>query len=230
MPTIQLGLDILAANQVEAELNINNIVERLDAFSQLSVKDKDLNTPPGSPGEGDRYHIGGSPSGAWSGQGGDIAISFGGVWYFFTPKEGWIMYVDNENLIYAYNGSSWDDVTGGLSETKRADTWVQTSSEDKTVHYVNVAVTLTEMAAVIVNPTTGTPSVSWTMRHNTDRNATGNEVITGGSTTTNTTTGHKLVSFNDGTVSAGSWIWIETSSSNLVAGEHMHVTIRYTED
>jgi hypothetical protein len=235
MATVQLGLDVLAENQAQAEVLINELVERLDAFAHFGVKDKDLETP-ASHAEGARYHLGATPTGDWTGQGGDIAISFGSVWYFFTPKEGWLMWVDNEDVLYVYDGSTWSDVTatggGGAAVKHRASITVEgpSASEDLTFGYVDVAVTIAEMAAVLVAPTTGTPSVSWTVKHHTDRSNAGNAVVTAGTTTTSESTGDKITSFNDETIVAASWIWLETTASNLTSTEHIIVSIRYTED
>lgn len=76
--------------------------------------------------------------------------------------------------------------------------------------FTDVAITLTKLAAVVVG--TSTPSVTWTVRHSTDRSLTGNEVVTSGSTTTNTTTGQIITTFNDATIPANSWVWVEITA------------------
>ena len=62
-----------------------------------------------------------------------------------------------------------------------------TSSEDISAFFTNSAITITEIRAVLVG--SSTPSVTWTVRHGTDRSAVGAEAVTGGATTTSTTTG-----------------------------------------
>lgn len=88
-----------------------------------------------------------------------------------------------------------------------------TSSEDaSTPIYIDEAFTITKMVAVLVG--SSTPSVTWTVRHSTDRSAAGNQVVTGGTTTTSTTTGSVVTSFNDASVDANSFVWIETTAQS----------------
>jgi len=71
------------------------------------------------------------------------------------------------------------------------------------------------------------PSVDWTIRHGDDRNATGTEVVVGGTVSTNTTTGDSVTSFNNPTVTGGSWLWLElgTVSAGVNAPETFTVTV-----
>ena len=84
---------------------------------QDSVFDKDLNTPLGSPAEGDRYIVAASASDAWASQEGKIAEYNGSTWKFTTPNEGFACWIEDENKIYAFNGSAWIaiDPTGAAS-------------------------------------------------------------------------------------------------------------------
>ena len=74
---------------------------------QGSVKDKDLTAPPGSPTLGDRYIVASPATGDWSGKEDQIAEWDGDEWICNMPAGGWIVYVDDEGEIYAWNGSSW---------------------------------------------------------------------------------------------------------------------------
>lgn len=74
---------------------------------QDSVKDKDLTAPPGSPSTGDRYIVGTGATGAWTGHDDEIAEYDGANWDFTSPSEGFACLVDDENVVYVYNGSSW---------------------------------------------------------------------------------------------------------------------------
>jgi len=83
------------------------------------------------------------------------------------------------------------------------------------------------MRAVIIG--TATPSVTWTIRHHaTDRSNAGNEVVTGGTTTTSQTSGSDVSSFNDATIPANSFVWLETTASTTTT--QLAVTIFYTVD
>jgi hypothetical protein len=101
-----------------------------------------------------------------------------------------------------------------------------TSSEDISMFFTNKAITITEIRAVVIGTT---PSVTWTIRHNaTDRSAVGNEVVTSGTTTTSTTSGSDVTSFNDATIPADSFVWMETTAQTGTVTE-LHITIIYRE-
>ena len=86
----------------------------LDAVIHLDVIQRALNTPPGSPTNGDRYHVGASPTGAWSGQAGKIAVRRAGAWVFYTPKEGWLLTSQADaGKLYKYQGSAFVEVGSG---------------------------------------------------------------------------------------------------------------------
>lgn len=87
-----------------------------------------------------------------------------------------------------------------------------TSSENIGMFFTEVAITVTEIRAVLVG--SSTPSVSWTVKHSTDRSAAGNAVVTAGTTTTSTTTGSDVTSFDDATIPANSFVWLETTAQS----------------
>lgn len=72
-----------------------------------------LSAPPVSPVGGQRYIISSTPSGAWSTLGfseDDIAESDGnGSWLKYTPGNGWMAWVDDEDLITVYHDGAWED-------------------------------------------------------------------------------------------------------------------------
>lgn len=98
------GWDLGEANW---KTGFDNTMLLLDAVAQLSVKDKDLATPPGSPVAGDRYIVAASPTGAWAGQAGKLAVYIAVAWTFYAPKRGWTAYVEDEDLQYTHNGTAW---------------------------------------------------------------------------------------------------------------------------
>jgi hypothetical protein len=100
------------------------------------------------------------------------------------------------------------------------------ATEDISIFFTNKAITITEMRAVVRGTT---PSVTWTIRHNaTDRSAAGAEVVTSGTTTTSESTGDDVTSFNDATIAADSFVWLETTAQTGTVDE-LHVTIIYRE-
>jgi len=105
--TPNLSLPLIAASQAQKHVTANQATLGLDALSQLSCIDRNLSAPPGSPGNGDTYIVGSSPTGAWAGQANSVAYFYGGAWYFYPPKEGWIAYLQDETTYRAFNGTSW---------------------------------------------------------------------------------------------------------------------------
>ena len=83
-----LNLPFIMAAQAQKHVTHNEALRALDAIVQLAVSDKDLATPPGSPGDGACYIVAASPTGAWSGQAGKIAAYQDGAWAFYEPARG----------------------------------------------------------------------------------------------------------------------------------------------
>lgn len=141
-----------------------------------------------------------------------------------TPPSGTILGTTDTQTVTNKDLSS---TTNKLHKEKSITIESPTSSEDISMFFTNKAITVTEMRAVLVG--SSTPSVTWTVRHGTDRNGTGAEVVTSGTTTTSTTTGSDVTSFNDATIVADSFVWLETTAQSGTVGQ-LHITIFYTED
>lgn len=107
-----LGMPFLEEGQANADITHNEALLILDTLVQTRVKDKDLNTPPVSPAEGDRYIVAAVATGDWTGNEDKIAFFFGGIWKFITPLQGWRAFVEDELVEYNFNGTAW--VTGGV--------------------------------------------------------------------------------------------------------------------
>lgn len=101
------------------------------------------------------------------------------------------------------------------------------AAEDLSMFYTDDAITITKIVAVLVG--SSTPSVTWTVRHHTDRSNAGNEVVTGGTTTTSVSTGSVVTSFNDATVPADSFVWLETTAQSGTVGQ-INITVFYRQD
>ncbi|RVT84569.1 DUF2793 domain-containing protein [Rhodobacteraceae bacterium CCMM004] len=105
--TPNLSLPLIAASQAQKHVTANEATLGLDALAQLSCIDRNLSAPPGSPSNGDTYIVGSSPTGAWAGEANSVAYYYGGAWYFYPPKEGWIAYVQDQSRFYAFDGAAW---------------------------------------------------------------------------------------------------------------------------
>lgn len=92
-----------------------------------------------------------------------------------------------------------------------------TNAEDRTIWQTENAITISSESCVLLG--SSTPSVTITLRYDTDRSATGTELNTGGNTITSTTTGNDDTSFNNPNVAADSWMWIETTAQSGTVDE-----------
>lgn len=106
------SITLLEQNTANAYIVFNEAIQKLEALSGgVGIVDKDLTSPPGSPDEGALYIVGGSATGAWSGYDNYIAQYYntggGATWYYYAPVEGMVKYVNDEDIIYAYNGTNW---------------------------------------------------------------------------------------------------------------------------
>lgn len=110
-----------------------------------------------------------------------------------------------------------------------------TTSEDAPFFRCNRAITITEMVISIVGAST--PAITVDIRHHTDRNNAGNALITSPTSSSEAannaeSTGHVITSFDDATIPANSFIWVEVDAVTGLAGagEHVAATLFYTED
>lgn len=107
MTTTKLKLPELTASQSQKHVTHNEALFFLDNIVQLSVIDRDLATPPGSPALGDAYIVGGAPTGSWTGKTNQIAAYDGSGWIFFPPVEGWRAWVSDEDTLLVWSGAAW---------------------------------------------------------------------------------------------------------------------------
>ncbi len=72
------------------------------------VVNQTTNAPPGAPTTGVRYIIGPSPTGAWSGQAGKLAVCEDGATFtLYTPRTGELAYDVAQSKDYRYSGLAW---------------------------------------------------------------------------------------------------------------------------
>lgn len=148
---------------------------------QDSVADKDLNAAPGAPTTGDRYIVAsGVASGdLWFGSEEKIAEWNGSSWDFTTPNEGFATYVEDEDVIYIYNGA-YDAGTWvkGSSTTNHNDLAGLQGGNGSTEYYHMTSAEDTWLAAAIIAVPTGSNLVD----------KSGTETISGNWTFTGTVT------------------------------------------
>ena len=154
--TANLGITQMVESQAGKTLTFNEAIWLLDAVTQSGIIDKDLTAPPGSPTAGDVYVPGPSSTGAWSGHDGKIAYYANTTWYFLTPKEGWMFWVNDENVRYIYTGAAWQAVGDVLNNYTAIV--VPTINDDSGDGYAigsKWVDTVTKAAFVLVDATVG---------------------------------------------------------------------------
>lgn len=113
--SVNLGITYLEAAQAQKHVTVNAALSRLDGLVQLAVLSRVLAVPPATPLDGDRYLVPAAATGAWAGQAGKLALRLEGVWVFATPREGWTLWVNDEDVLLSFNGTAW--VAGGVPST-----------------------------------------------------------------------------------------------------------------
>lgn len=100
------GLPYQEANSLQTDVLQNEQLNYFAAWSNAVVQAVGDNSPPGSPTDGQRYVIGTSPTGAWSGKAKNLAVYRGG-WQFYVPYEGARVTNLGNSKIYTYSASAW---------------------------------------------------------------------------------------------------------------------------
>jgi Protein of unknown function (DUF2793) len=110
--TPNLKLPYIMAAQAQKHVTHNDAIRALDAIVQIGVADRDLTMPPASPAEGASYIVATGASGVWSGKDHKIAVWQDGAWAFYAPREGWIAWVADEDVLLAWDGTAWINAAG----------------------------------------------------------------------------------------------------------------------
>ena len=109
--TTNLLLPYILAAQAQKHVTHNEVLRILDGLVQLSVKDRDLTAPPGSPADGDRYIVASGATGDWAGWDLNVAFWTDGAWLRLPPRAGWRAWVENEGVLLAFDGAGWVGTT-----------------------------------------------------------------------------------------------------------------------
>jgi len=146
-----------------------------------------------------------------------------------TPASGYVViYAKTDGNMYIKDDGGAESQLGGKDpESKSIIIENPSASEDLSFFFTDVAITLSKLRAILTG--SSTPSLTWTIRHGTSRSATGSEVVTGGTVTTDTGTGSDITSMDDPTIVADSHVWIETTaqSGNV---DSIIINVFYDED
>jgi hypothetical protein len=101
-----------------------------------------------------------------------------------------------------------------------------TSSEDETIFFIDRAITLTKVRAVLPGGS-ATPTITYQIKHHTDRDNAGNDGTVSGAVTSITVGTNATLS--DATIPADSWVWVVTTAKGGTVPSFV-VTLFYDED
>jgi hypothetical protein len=105
--TPNFRLPLVQAGQAQKHVTVNEALARLDALAQMTLSSRSLAVPPVSAQEGAAFALPEGASGAWSGQGGNVALWLNGGWEFTEPREGWRAWIADEGAGAVFDGTDW---------------------------------------------------------------------------------------------------------------------------
>lgn len=153
--TPRLQLPLLEEAQASPEILVNLGRYEVDAILQGAVIRRDLTSPPVSPNEGDAYIVDGPSSGAWAGEEDAVAAFQGGGWRFYTPREGWRLWVVQEAVYVRFglgSPSTWSVDAGTGLTVGTPGSPATTVPEVATLYFDNATVSDLGGGAVLVTP------------------------------------------------------------------------------
>lgn len=175
--------------------------------------------------DGEVYIPASGASGDWaSHDGGDEIAYYYAGWNYKQIKNGWRLYVEDEDIYLRWNGTALEHVHG--TQQLSFEMLLPSSGQEATVMYFDKAVTISEVRAV----RQGGTAISWNLVHDTSRAGSGNNVFTSSQSMSSTTTGSTHDSgFNDETIPAGSYLWFDTVTVTGII-DFCHLQVYYTQD
>ncbi len=110
--TTHLLLPYIMAAQAQKHVTHNEALRLLDGIVQLAVRDRDRTAPPDYPADGDRYIVASGATGGWAGWDLNVALSSDGAWLRLPPRTGWLAWVEAEDLLLVWDGTTWVPAAG----------------------------------------------------------------------------------------------------------------------
>lgn len=104
-----LHLPFLAAAQAQKHVTVNESLLRLDALVQSAAVSRTMAVQPGAPADGSLYILPSGKSGAaWGAMAvGALAYWRDGAWAEITPRQGWMMFVQDEAAQVVFDAAAW---------------------------------------------------------------------------------------------------------------------------
>ena len=104
----RFALPYLQPGQAQKELFHNEALTAIDALLHPVAQTIGENAPPSSPAIGQCWIIGSSPTGAWAGHGGQIALWSEGGWRFIVAAPGMAMWLAGDGVWAREDGGGWN--------------------------------------------------------------------------------------------------------------------------
>lgn len=102
-----LGLPLLVPGQAQKEMYHNEAVAMLEIATAAPVEAVGLSSPPATPGLGQSWILGASPSGDWSGHAGALASWTEAGWRLVAPVAGMQVWSLADQLVALFDGADW---------------------------------------------------------------------------------------------------------------------------
>jgi hypothetical protein len=100
-----IGLEVITYTDSTKLMEINRFGMTVNTYDTVeSVIDRDLTSPPVSPTEGDKYIVGNSASGDWSGLDKKVVCWNGSSWDELVRDS---VVVEDEDILLEWNGTAW---------------------------------------------------------------------------------------------------------------------------
>lgn len=102
-----LDITYLVDEQNQAEVKVNELINRLESMAIMIIQDRDDTAPPATPANGDVYIPTATATGDWAGHEDELAIYYDG-WTFVDPVSGMIAFVKDEKIWIGYSEEETD--------------------------------------------------------------------------------------------------------------------------
>jgi hypothetical protein len=195
--TNHLGVTLLEQAQAQKEVTVNEALSRIDAILNTGAVTQSVSTPPGSPVAGAVYIIGSSPTGAWAGKAKQITY-FDQIWRFIVPNEGMSLWVNDEDLLYSYDGTNWVVPSGSGTGT-----------------VTSVSVTTANGISGSVATATTTPAITLTLGAITPSSVAATGTVSG-SNLSGTNTGDQTITLTGNVTGSGTGSFTTTIANGAV--------------
>jgi hypothetical protein len=113
--TKNIDLNYISQNQSQKEILLNEAFLKIDSLLNTGAKSCSTVMPPSEPNESELYIIPVAATNEWENHDNEVTYFHSSKgWVFLTPNEGLTLWVNDEDVLYTYNGTGW--VIAGAGE------------------------------------------------------------------------------------------------------------------